>query len=300
MYRAAPPHAPPGTPVLSLNLLGPPALVSANGPVSLSPSVIMLYAYLALAPREGRPRSIAAAQLFADCSERLARRRLNTTLWRLKAEVRSSTGLDVVASTDPRTVALNSAVDVTTDAAVFQKLVNPVLNVVPAALDDKAVARLETAVTLRRGRLVETCHDDWILAARYHIDNLYLTTLDYLIQHHGARGDVSAVTAYGERALELEPLREDLHRHLISAYGAAGRIDLAERQFERCRAYLLEELGAEPMPETIATYSRLRVAGISRPMTMAALVAELERARQEVVRLIATVDGVLEQLRDMQ
>ena len=42
-------------------------------------------------------------------------------------------------------------------------------------------------------------------------------------------------------ALAMEPLREDVHRHLMTAYAAAGRDDLVERQFERCRQVLLDE-----------------------------------------------------------
>ncbi|MFI6567423.1 BTAD domain-containing putative transcriptional regulator [Streptomyces sp. NPDC050534] len=284
---------------MSLNLLGPPSVVFKGEAVRLSPGATMLCAYLALAPQGGRPRSVAAAQLFGDCSEQPARRRLNTALWRLRVEVRSMTGLEIVTGDGRSTVILSPDVDVTTDAAQFQTLIELVLRVPPTDLADADVARLDSAVSLRRGQLVETCQDDWVLAARYRIDNLYLAALDYLIQHHGARGDVPAVNEYGERALELEPLREDLHRHLIRAYGTAGRMDLAERQFERCRAILLEELGADPMPETVATYARLRGGGANRSTTVAALVAELERARRDVGRLAAAVDRALDQLRSM-
>lgn len=286
-------------PQLTLNLLGPPTLVSGGAPVTLSPSATMLCAYLALAPREGRARSVAAAHLFADCSEPAARRRLNTALWRLRTEVRSSVGVELVVGDGGRSVCLNDAVEVTVDATRFEELVLPVLCVEPTGLTHGDAARLEGAIALHRGLLVEPCHDDWVLADRYRIENLYLTALDYLVQHHGARGDVGAVARYGELALDLEPLREDIHRHLMTAYGAAGRVDLAERQFERCRMVLVQELGADPMPETIALYSRLAHGGGERSAGLDPLVAELERARREVVRLGAIVDRALERLRQL-
>ena len=118
-----------------------------------------------------------------------------------------------------------------------------------------------------------------MLAERHRLENLYLTALDYLVRFHGAGGDVEPVARYGELALELEPLREDVHRHLMDAYGAAGRDDLVERQFERCRHGLLDELGADPMPETTAVYSRSPAGPAPAPdRTVAALLAELERA----------------------
>ena len=284
---------------LTLNLLGPPTLVAGNVRVSLSPSASMLCAYLALAPREGRSRSTAAAHLFADCPDAMARRRFNTALWRLKTEVRSSLGIELVDGVAGRSVCLSDAVEVTVDAARFEELVRPVLRVPPAELTETDARRLESAVSLHRGQLVEPCHDDWVLVHRYRIEDLYLTALDYLVQHYGPRGEVGAVAKYGELALDLEPLREDVHRHLMAAYGAAGRRDLVERQFERCRMVLLQELGADPLPETIASYSRLTHGGAAQITSLDPLVAELERARREVVRLGAIVDRALERLRLM-
>lgn len=150
---------------------------------------------------------------------------------------------------------------------------------------------------MRRGQLLEPCLHDWVLPDRYRAENLYLVALDLLVQYHGERSDVAAVTKYGELALDLEPLREDVHRHLMAAYGAAGRVDLVERQFERCRMLLVEELGADPMPETIALYSRLtRGEGGERSASVAALIAELDRARRDVARLAEVVDRVIDRL----
>ena len=41
---------------------------------------------------------------------------------------------------------------------------------------------------LHRGALVEECDDEWVIADRYRLENLYLTALDHLVQHHGGRG----------------------------------------------------------------------------------------------------------------
>lgn len=284
---------------LRLNLLGPPTLVSGNDPVALSPGAAMLVAYLALAPREGRQRSVAAAQLFADSSSDSARRRLNTALWRLQSEVRASTGVELVGRSGGRSVALSPAVDMTVDAIRFERLLEPVLRRSVVDLTDDDVRRLEDAVSLHRGRLVELCDDEWVLGARHRIETLYLTALDYLVQHHGTRGDVAAVGRYGGLALALEPLREDIHRHLMGAYAASGRHDLVERQFEQCRLTLLSELGADPMPETVALYTRITRGDAGQAASVAALVAELERARREVVRLAEIVDRALDRLHRM-
>lgn len=284
---------------LSLNLLGSPSLAIEERPVALSPSSALLCAYLALSPSEGRPRSTAATQLFADCSAPTARRRLNTAVWRLKNEVRVHTGVDIVEASDDRRVGLNSSVSVTVDTAVFEELVEQPLRLRPDDISADDAERLERAVALHRGRLVECCDDEWVLAERHRFESRYLAALDHLVRFHGAQGDLDRVARYGELALDLEPLREDIHRHLIHAYGAAGRDDLAERQFERCRMLLLEELGADPMPETIAAYSRACRKQGAPTTEMTALVSELERARRDVARLAASVERALEQLRQL-
>lgn len=282
--------------LLSLSLFGTPALSSTRGPVTISPGAAMVAAYLALGPAEGCSREAAATQLFADSPVGVGRRRLSTAVWRLRTEVRASAGVDLVSTSTDR-LAISPGVHVTTDAVEFESLVRPALATRAEALDDDAVARLERAVRLHRGMLVEPCRDEWVIAERTRLENLYLTALDYLLIHYGARGEIGAVGRYGELALAVEPLREDLHRHLLSAYAAAGRDDLVERQFERCRRLLVDELGADPMPETVALYARLRRG--RKPVTdptVQALVADLEAARRDLGRLSVVIDRALDHL----
>jgi DNA-binding SARP family transcriptional activator len=273
--------------------------MTGDHPVALSPGASLLFAYLALSPKEGRSREVVLSQLYADCPTPAARRRLNTALWRLRAEVRLGAGVDIVAADNAHRLALSDAVTVTLDAREFELLVSPILALPPEDLTDAQASLLERAVSLHRGQLCEPCDDDWVLGERARIEDLYLTTLDYLVQHYGARHEVGAIAKYGDMALALEPLREDIHRHLMAAYGAAGRGDLVDRQFERCRAVLLAELGADPLPETIALYSRL-TRGAGRPSpTVGAVTAELEHARREIARLSDIVDRALEHLARM-
>lgn len=278
-----------------LNLLGTPTLLVDEHPVPLSPRTALLCAYLALLPTGGRPRSTVASQFFADCPGEAARRRLNTALWRLQVEVRERTGVELLGHGGGRSVALSPAAGVRVDAVVFEGLLAPLLTRAAGTLGREAVASIEGAIALHRGPLVESCEEDWVLAARQRIETLYLAALDCLIQHHGARGDLAAVGHYGDLALSLEPLREDIHRHAMTAYATAGRFDLVERQFEQCRLATLTGLGVDPMPETLELHARLTAGtgGVSVP----GLIAELEQARRDIGRLATTVDRILARLR---
>ncbi|MEX5301263.1 AfsR/SARP family transcriptional regulator [Kocuria sabuli] len=242
---------------------------------------------------------VVATSLFADCPESTARRRLNTAVWRLQTEVRARTGVDLIGRPASGTVGLNQGVEMTIDVVLFENLLMPLLRSSADDLTAQDVALLEDAIALHRGCLVEQCNDEWILSARYRLETLYLTALDYLIQHYGGQGDVVAVSRYGELALAVEPLREDIHRHLMAAYGASGRRDLVERQFEQCRMLLLAELGTDPMPETLALYGRLTLGEGQQPVSVAVLVSELQRARREVSRLGELIDRSLDLLHRM-
>jgi DNA-binding SARP family transcriptional activator len=66
-----------------------------------------------------------------------------------------------------------------------------------------------------------------------------------------------AVTPYLQ-GLEIDPLVEDFHRGLMTAYGELGRQAEALASFERCRALLAKTLGVQPSAETRALAERLR------------------------------------------
>jgi DNA-binding SARP family transcriptional activator len=284
---------------LELILLGMPRLIGTTGPIPLSPGTSLLCAYLALAPKDGRRRQVAATQLFADCPEPVARRRLSTALWRLRTEVRTATGVDLVKCTRDDRMRLSPAVEMALDTQDFEGLVAPALEAPPDALTADLASRLERAVSIHGGQLIEPCGDEWVLAERTRIETMYLTALDYLVVHHGKQGAHLKVRRFGELALAMEPLREDVHRHLMTAYAAAGRDDLVERQFERCRQVLLDELGTDPLPETIGLYARLRHGDSALSPSLSALRTDLERARREVDRLAIVVDRALQHLRQM-
>lgn len=282
---------------LTLNLLGEPTVGAKDGPFPLSPSALTLLAYLAISPLERRARTVVAAQLFADCPERLARRRLSTALWRLRSEVRHRVDIDLLDADHSHSVRFNGAVDLTIDSTVFTGLVSTVMRRPPESIASADAERLEQALALRRGALVESCEDEWVLAERNRIENLYLDALDYLVQFYGRHTRVEDIRRCAELALTLEPLREDIHRHVMAAYANAGRLDLVERQFEQCRTTLLAELGVDPLPETVVLYSRLTRGtpgdAVASAMSITSLIHELEQAQREVGRLDSIVSRAL-------
>ena len=287
-------------PIFDIALLGRPRLRTMSGPIHLSPGSSILCAYVALAPDGGCSREKAASQLFVDTPLPSARRRLSTALWRLRTEVRAAAGVDLVEATEDAQIQLHPAIKTTLDTEAFKALAAPALSASPQELTPVGAASLERAVALYHGQLVEPCLDEWVIAERTRIENLYLTALDHLVVYFGGHRDHQKVRYFGEIALGLEPLREDLQRHLMEAYAESGRHDLVEHTFERFRSRLLAELGADPMPETVALYSHLRRGEYEVPASLAALMTELQRARRDVARLSAVVERSIEHLIELR
>ena len=234
---------------LTLRLLGLPTLLTGGNPVALSPGATLLCAYLALAPKEGRSRETAAAQLFSDCPSPTARRRLNTALWRLRSEVRAETGLDIVAADTSKRVSLSSAVEVSLDAHLFEQLVAPALAGRPDALTAPQASALEAAVSMHRGELVEQCADEWIMAERARIENLFLTALDYLLQHYGGtwRGwRHRQVRRYGARARAVARGHPPAPHGLIR--GCRAETISSRASLSDAALFFLTNLGRIPCP----------------------------------------------------
>jgi len=280
---------------LRVSVLGAPRVDHSGATVRLSPAAVQLLAYLVIGPREGRSRRAVASQLFGDCAESVAKRRLATAVWRLRSELRASVGADVIDTVTGGRIGLCDDVVIAVDALEFCEAVSPILSRPASALSPSDADALALATDSYRGSLLESAYDEWVLEERDRLSNLYLTVLDYLIQYYGRARRPDRLAFFATRALELEPLREDFHRHVMQAYADTGRVDLVERQFETCRLALLRELGADPMPETVALYARLssHLDG-AMPDNIAALVEDLRRARRDVRELQALVDRAID------
>jgi DNA-binding SARP family transcriptional activator len=60
-----------------------------------------------------------------------------------------------------------------------------------------------------------------------------------------------------QRILDLDSLREEVHRALMVCYAETGRRGDGIRQFQQCANLLLDELGIFPLPETINIYKSM-------------------------------------------
>lgn len=113
------------------------------------------------------------------------------------------------------------------------------------------------AIALYRGDLLEEFTDRWVEDARSYYRGLFVSTVKRLSLHSHSAGRYEEEVNYCKIILRRDYYQEDVHRQLMEAYHHLGdRLALRE-QFDRLKEMLREELGVDPLPETLATYQRL-------------------------------------------
>lgn len=288
------------------HLLGSVSYSRDGRPLLLPPASAALLAYLLL--RRGTPVDrTQLADVIGDGSvdgrneggreaEGPARRRLNTAVWRLRRQLEPD-GVareSVLASAD-HTLAVAPGCDVWVDAVEFESACRVLASFDRWTEDEAELAR--RAVTLYRGDFLEGLYTEWALAERGRLADLHLQALIRLAQWDQRHGRPDEAMRHAQAAVEAEPLREDLHRLVMQLYADAGLPQLADRQLARCRRILADELGIEPLPETVAV---ARVAsGARRPSTESydRAIRELESSEAELRRVSRRLQSSLRDLR---
>lgn len=103
--------------------------------------------------------------------------------------------------------------------------------------------------------------NDWLELERNRLSQLraeaqtaYLETLEH-------KGNYAEALNVARRLLADDPLNETAHRAVIRLEYLQGNIEAALEQFEICRLKLKEELGVEPLPETLELLADIEQGG---------------------------------------
>ena len=210
-----------------------------------------LLAYLALARGQSFARDRLAGLLWPGHGDASAHQNLRQTLYNLHAAL-GDRARRIVTSTTLE-VGIPAAAPLWLDVAELE-----------AALDrhrhgaEPSQADLESALRLYRGDLLAGLSlgteefDDWLEAERERLRELAAGALLALLASCQAAGSAEEEIRYGRRLLEIDPLCEAAHLHLVAGLARTGRRGGALAHFERLRRQLDEELGLEPSPQALA------------------------------------------------
>jgi DNA-binding SARP family transcriptional activator/predicted ATPase len=247
---------------LTINLLGEPQVTLAASPLtnfSTAKTAALLY-YLAATASEGPPpsREKLAGLLWGERGETQARKSLTKALSTLNKMIGPYLSIDRQGAT------LNRESDYKVDVLTFEALT--------AANELPDVEASAAAVTLYRGDFLEgfsvkeaPAFEEWVLLQRERLREKLLHTLDLLVEDALQRAEYATGAQYATRLLTLDPWREPAHRQMMMLLARSGERAAALAHFERSRQLLADEMGIEPVAETVALYEQLKATAAPPP-----------------------------------
>src|SRR5215218_3083842 len=257
---------------LRIALLGPPRVERDGAPIEVDTrKAIALLAYLAMHP-ERHGRDAVAGLLWPDYDTEHARGALRRTLSTLNKAV----GPGWLAA-DRTTVGFARAVS-WLDVARFEELVAACREHGHAPEDacPACVAPLEEAARLHRGDFLagfglrdSTSFDDWQYFQAERLRRELASTLERLATAQIGQHRWDDAVDAARRFLALDPLHEPAHRQLMRIYAWSGRRGAALRQFQACQRVLADELGVEPLEETVAVHQAIQANRLPPPPPVA-------------------------------
>ncbi|MEO8082558.1 MAG: BTAD domain-containing putative transcriptional regulator [Ardenticatenales bacterium] len=228
---------------------------------NLMPLPQALLAYLVLHSHQLHTREALIDVFWGDLEPARARAALNTALWRIRAAIEpagESDGRYLLSAND--SVGFNGDGDAWVDVHVFARRVASLTARPAHLLTGGETTELATALALYHGDLLDGMYWDWILPQRERLRLMVLDAMTLLLHVHALHCRYAEGIRWGRRILDLDPLRESVHRDLMRLQCANGQRGLALRCYEMCRQILWTELRIEPMPQTRALFDQI-VAG---------------------------------------
>lgn len=221
---------------------------------TLTPGERALLGYLVLHRGRSHRRESLAHLLWDDADEACARNRLRTALWRLRKTLEPGDALSGTYLISPRRgeIQFRDGPGVWLDLSSVENAAHALQSCSVDDLTSRDVEEIEQDLAVYTGELLEGTDAPWLLLARERYAQMFLNAQAKLLIWHAAAGEFAQAIEAGRRILELDPLREEVHRALIRIYGQRGQRAQAIRQFQSLRLLLRTELDVTPLPETIA------------------------------------------------
>jgi DNA-binding SARP family transcriptional activator/class 3 adenylate cyclase/tetratricopeptide (TPR) repeat protein len=203
--------------------------------------------------RRTHPRGQLAARFWPDVLDESARTSLRSALSALRRALGANADRYLLATRDG--VGLAGPDQLWTDVGEFERL--------------RAEGRLEDALELCGGDLLEGLDEDWVYERREEHRARVLALLEQMAAGADAVGDLASAVALSRRQVALDPLSEEAHRELIRRLTASGDRSAALVTYRRLADRFASELGIVPSPATRELVEEIR-AGEATPQPGAA------------------------------
>lgn len=241
---------------LRIRLLGDFLLLANDVPLSNLdvPRLQSLLTYLALHRGVPQSRSRIAFTLWPDSTDAQAHTNLRNLLFKLRATLPE---VEAFLLVDRLTICWQPDMLCSLDVQDFERAVERATEA--QRLQDPLAERqaLEEAAQSYQGDLLPSCYEDWIAEERDRFRQLYVGTLERLMELSEEAGDHSGAIRLAQRLVRLDPLQEGTYCHLMRLHAARGDRAAISRTYQACTAVLKRELAIAPALTTRKTYERL-------------------------------------------
>lgn len=232
-----------------------------------SQKVRALLAYLACHRSQPLGRTSLAALLWGDRPDTSARRNLRQALHNLRTVIAEHCEpAEVLVSTSDQ-VRLHPQLDCAVDCEAFEEA-----HRLGVRLGGPDLHRLRVAARLYIGEFLPSFFlqhcpefETWLITMQERLREAAIETFSTLAESHLGRGEFHLGIQFARRLLAIEPMSEGAHRTLMRLYSLSGRTSKALELYERLSSLLQEELGVEPLQETIALYESIVEARMATP-----------------------------------
>jgi DNA-binding SARP family transcriptional activator len=191
-----------------------------------------------------------------DSPPESARRSLYQSVYLLRQALRLDDGRPAIVQAGGGYM-LNPDLDVWVDSEVFLQRYRDGVKAAERGGEPAVEAFLAAEALYAGDFMSDEPYEDWPVARREEARDAYLDLLDRLSRHYAAVGQDDLCIAYCHKLLDIDNVREDIHRRLMRLFAGRGERSRALRQYQRCVAALRAELDVDPLPETTDLYVKI-------------------------------------------
>lgn len=214
-----------------------------------------LLAYLLLHRDAVQARAHLAFTFWPDAPESGARNSLRQLLHQLRQALPDA---DRHLRATPSTVEWAADSDLWLDVAEFEQALRDAESAARRKDPAQRRAALERAVAHCQGPLLPSCYDDWIGSFRDGLVRRCEEATQALVVMLEAEREYAAAIGQVRHWLAHDPLDEAAYRWLMKLLALAGDRPAALQAYRELGLVLGRELSAEPSPDTVRTYERIR------------------------------------------
>ena len=264
---------------LSLYLLGPFLTIIGDQAISETRTkrIEALLTYLVVESERGHRRETLMGLLFPEMANDVASNNLRQTLTRLRHIIGDREASDPFLTITRESIQFNRKSNYWCDLIEFEELV---LGCAEHKGDRQTMCsscmrRTQKGLDLYRGPFLENIFlsdsvtfEEWAAILREKLKQKALAALEVLTTFHMRRGEYEQAIIFGQRQLELEPWREEVHQLLIRLFARIGRRAQALAQYQSCARVLQDELDVEPSSSTKALREQIVNLKDTRPYNL--------------------------------